>query len=324
MRTVAETAKAYQPPTAPPAPILSAPFVPETIAVNIGLLRATHFADYIYERGARDVTTCLRLVSPTVRGYQRLLCDEIRAAPSPHSTPRYVDAWGNAVIEVHQEKVQAHQTLVVSSLVETVCGYGQDGLPVPTPVPAEAHAHRAASDYLPFTTLTMPDAALNVAASQVAHETADLSPLLRLKAFADFVHRQMQFQSGETGVGTTAAEAWDAKRGVCQDYTHILLTLCRWNNIPARYVSGCVPGEGVMHAWAEAFVPHPTAPVSCWWAIDATYNKWVSERYIAVAAGRDYRDIAPTYGSYYGGANTLKHRSQIVVEQKTVLVTPLE
>ncbi|MBC8143237.1 MAG: transglutaminase family protein, partial [Armatimonadetes bacterium] len=304
MRTVAETAKAYQPPTAPPAPLPTAPFVPEAVAVNTALLRATHFADYLYERGARDVTTCLRLVSPAVRGYQTLLAEEMRAAPSPHAQPRYADSWGNTVIEVHQERVREHQTLVVSSLVETACAYGSDGLPVPTPVPFEAHAARAASDYLTFTDLTAPDAALTGAANALAETTAALTPLSRLQAFADFVHKNMQFQSGETGVGTRATEAWAEKRGVCQDYTHILIALCRLSGIPARYVSGCVPGEGVMHAWTEAFLPHPSAPgLSCWWAVDATYNKWVSERYISVAAGRDYRDIAPTYGSYFGGGN---------------------
>ena len=322
MRTVAETAKAYQPPAASPDPLPNAPFVPEAVAVNISLLRAIHFADYIYERGARDVTTCLRLVSPAARGYQTLLVEEMQAAPPPHAQPRYADSWGNTVIEVHQERVREHQTLVVSSLVQTACGYGTDGLPVPTPVPADSHAARPATDYLPFTDLTTPDAVLTDDARALAADTETLAPLPRLKAFADFVHTRMQFQSGETGVGTRATEAWHEKRGVCQDYSHILITLCRLCGIPARYVSGCVPGEGVMHAWTEAFLPHPSAPVSCWWAVDATYNKWVSERYISVAAGRDYRDIAPTYGSYFGGGNVLKHRSQIVVENKTVLLLP--
>lgn len=317
MRTVAETAKAYQPPALSPAALPDAPFVPETVAVNIALLRATHFANYIYERGARDITTRLRLVSPERRGYQTLLASEIQAAPTPHAQPSYLDDFGNTVIEVHQERVREHQTVVVSSLVETAWGYGSDGLPVPTPVPAQSHD---AADYLAFTDLSTPDAALIADARTLAADTAPLSPLPRLKAFADFVHNQMMFQSGETGVGTRAGEAWAAKRGVCQDYSHILITLCRLNGIPARYVSGCVPGEGVMHAWMEAFLPHPSAPVSCWWAVDATYNKWVSERYVTVASGRDYRDIAPTYGSYFGGGNVLKHRSQIVVEQKTVIL----
>ncbi|MBC8137532.1 MAG: transglutaminase family protein [Fibrella sp.] len=323
MRTVAETAKAYVPPDAPPVPLRTAPFPPEAVAVNIALLRATHFANYIYQRGAREVTTCLRLVSPPERGYQQLLAEELRAAPTPHSTPRFTDEWGNAVIEIHQERVQAHQTLVVASLMETVCAYGEDGLPVPTPVPTGSHAARPVNDYLPFTNLTTPDDRLIQSARDVATETADLAPLPRLKAFSDFVHRQMHFQSGTTGVGTSAAEAWENKRGVCQDYTHILITLCRLNNIPARYVSGCVPGEGVMHAWTEACLPHPTVPdLLCWWPVDATYNKWVSERYISIAAGRDYRDIAPTYGSYFGGSNTLKHRSQIVLEQKSLYLLP--
>jgi transglutaminase-like putative cysteine protease len=136
--------------------------------------------------------------------------------------PRFPDEWGNTVIEVHQERVQAHQTLVVASLVETVCAYGSDGLPVPTPVPTDTHAARPVEDYLPFTALTTPDDSLAQSARDIAKDTADLAPLPRLKAFSDFVHRNMHFQSGTTGVGTSAGEAWSNKQGVCQDYTPYL------------------------------------------------------------------------------------------------------
>ena len=317
MRTVAETAKAYITPDGPPAPAPVAPFVAETVAVNIALLRATHSADYHYARGARALTTYLRLVPPPTRGYQRLLCDELRIAPAPHSVPRFTDEWGTTLIEIHQERVESHQTLVAATLVETVGCYDAVGAAVPTPMALFVPVARPAGDYLSPTPLTDPDDLLRDDAHQIGRQTDGTPPLARLMAFAGFVHSRMRFQSGTTGVRTKAMEAWQNKIGVCQDYTHILLALCRLNGIPARYVSGCVPGEGVMHAWAEACLPHPTDPaLLCWWPVDPTYNKWVGERYLSVAAGRDYHDIAPTYGTYYGGANTLRHRSQIVIEQK--------
>ena len=68
----------------------------------------------------------------------------------------------------------------------------------------------------------------------------------------------MAYTHGVTGVRTTAAEAFALRRGVCQDYAHIMLALCRLCDLPARYVSGHLLGEGGTHAWVDVLLPHPT------------------------------------------------------------------
>ena len=132
----------------------------------------------------------------------------------------------------------------------------------------------------------------------------------------------MRYLSGSTGVSTSASQAWATRQGVCQDFTHIFLTLSRLSGVPARYVSGFLPGEGAMHAWVEVLLPAPSAnsdsPRYFWYALDPTHDRWVHERYVSVAVGRDYYDIMPNSGSYFGREkNKLSHHSRVVIESTT-------
>lgn len=291
------------------------PFPPEAVTLTRNVLRAVHLSDYRYVSSPRLIETNLRLIPPKWRGWQRLISEEVRVAPLPHSIPRVTDTFGNLVVEVHHEQVLQHLTLAVVTVVESVCAYDALGRLVPTPVPQNTHlsATNGLNAYLEFTPLTTPDDALKKVAREVEQD-APTEPLERLSYLADLVHQRMTFTKDVTTFTTTATEAWTLARGVCQDYTHILITLCRLLNLPARYVSGCVPGEGVMHAWVETLLPAPDGSGAFWYAIDPTYNHFVDARYLTVAAGRDYRDITPTSGSYYGGANELRHGSRITID----------
>ena len=102
-------------------------------------------------------------------------------------------------------------------------------------------------------------------------------------------------------------EALSLRKGVCQDFAHIMITLIRHLNIPCRYVSGYLyRGEGrftgeATHAWVEALLPGLG-----WVGFDPTNNLIASDRHIRVAIGRDYGDVPPTRGVYKGqGKETL-------------------
>ena len=116
-------------------------------------------------------------------------------------------------------------------------------------------------------------------------------------------------------VATTAAEAWAGGAGVCQDYAHCMLALARLCGLSARYVSGHLLGEGGTHAWVEVLVPHPQQPeyVSAV-PFDPTHNRRAGLRYVTVAVGRDYADVAPTSGTYegpYDGVLTTSKRAAV-------------
>ena len=113
----------------------------------------------------------------------------------------------------------------------------------------------------------------------------------------------MEYHHDVTTVRTTADEALAVGAGVCQDYAHVMLALCRLCGLPARYVSGHMVGEGGSHAWVEVLLPpagggSPLEAV----AFDPTNDRRAGASYLTVAVGRDYADVAPTHGSYCGPA----------------------
>ena len=114
-----------------------------------------------------------------------------------------------------------------------------------------------------------------------------------------YVYAHFTYGHGDTGVHTAAAEAFRLARGVCQDYAHVMLALCRCCGIPARYVSGHLLGEGGTHAWVEVLLRDPTIRGE-WTAypFDPTHGRVPGLNYLTIAVGRDYGDVAPTSGSF--------------------------
>ncbi|MCM1089106.1 MAG: transglutaminase family protein [Muribaculaceae bacterium] len=103
------------------------------------------------------------------------------------------------------------------------------------------------------------------------------------------------YVKGVTDVDTTAEEAWNLGKGVCQDYAHILITLCRLAGIPARYVTGMMVGEGYSHAWVEILAGGK------WYALDPTNDIIVKEEHIKIGNGRDAADCMINRGIMKGG-----------------------
>ncbi|MCU1359126.1 MAG: transglutaminase protein, partial [Ilumatobacteraceae bacterium] len=134
------------------------------------------------------------------------------------------------------------------------------------------------------------------------------------EAIAEFVHRSFQYRHDVTSVRTTAAQAWQIGQGVCQDMAHVMIAMCTSLGISSRYVSGHLVGDGASHAWVEVFDAGRRQVV----ALDPTHARRTDFRYITTATGRDYRDVAPTTGTFVGpGAN-----GQLTVRKK-IRVTEL-
>ncbi len=159
--------------------------------------------------------------------------------------------------------------------------------------------------FLRETPLTHADGAIKDFARQL--EDQDGNRLDVLHALLAAIHADVTFDTDPTHAGTTAAEAFALRRGVCQDLTHIFIAAARVLDIPARYVSGYFHrSDGVVeqeagHAWAEAYVPDLG-----WVAFDAANGISATEAHVRVAVGLDYLGAAPVRGSRYrGGAETL-------------------
>ncbi len=133
-----------------------------------------------------------------------------------------------------------------------------------------------------------------------------LEAVIRLEAA---IRDRLEYRPGATEVGTAVTDVWESRAGVCQDFAHALIALCRATGIAARYVSGYfyaadptaadVADENEVtaqtHAWVEVAVPGEG-----WWPIDPTNPGPVGERHIAIGRGRDYDDVPPLRGVYFG------------------------
>ncbi|SEG00821.1 transglutaminase domain-containing protein [Lachnospira multipara] len=114
------------------------------------------------------------------------------------------------------------------------------------------------------------------------------------KIISKAVYDYMIYETGTTGIFTTAADSFKGRKGVCQDYAHLMLALCRLSKIPARYVCGITIGEGETHAWVEIWNE------GYWYGFDPTRNCFVDEGYIKFCIGRDYNDCPIQRGIFNG------------------------
>lgn len=125
----------------------------------------------------------------------------------------------------------------------------------------------------------------------------------------DVVYEAMTYEKGITHVHTTATEAYLLRKGVCQDYSHIMLTILRYFKIPCRYVSGLLENEEFTHAWVEVYC------LGRWYGLDPTNHLLVDDRYIVFARGRDAKDTLVNKGVFFGLSKEQKQEIQIVVEE---------
>lgn len=146
--------------------------------------------------------------------------------------------------------------------------------------------------------LTKPGAAIGALVEQcrtrLAALGADAGELESAQAIMDEVYGAFEYTPGSTTVQTNAEEAFAQRRGVCQDYAHVMLSACRELGIPCRYIAGLLDGEGATHAWVEVY--HDRR----WIGLDPTHNRMVDDNYITIAHGRDYRDCMLDIGVFSG------------------------
>ncbi len=116
------------------------------------------------------------------------------------------------------------------------------------------------------------------------------------------------YGGGYTGMETTAEQALTGGVGVCQDYAHIMLALCRMEKIPCRYVAGMMMGEGSSHAWVEVWDNKK------WIGYDPTNRKLVDDGYIKISNGRDSADCLVNQGIFTGNVTQTQEISVIVEE----------
>jgi transglutaminase-like putative cysteine protease len=262
---------------------------------------------YEYPAPIRDLSHRLVVVPPERFGDQRRLRHRVSAGIDGVRLEDHQDRFGNLIVDAFAPRVSSAIEFLAEISVER-CSTELNRLPA---------GWQQDAYLLEPTALTAADAAIDLAADELAESAAwglDLADRIN-----DWVYQSMTYKGGVTGVRTTASEALALGYGVCQDYAHIMLAVCRSAELPARYVSGHLVGQGGTHAWVEVVLPvHDGTGDAIAWAFDPTHASRGGLEYVTIAIGADYSDVAPTSGTY------LSRVAGRLVTHKRVVLTDLE
>lgn len=285
----------------------------------------THVTSYAYEHPAAEAYLEARLTPPDT-AHQTVLRRELMIEPST-PTSAYTDYFGNrteffslpwrhrSLAIINELAVRTHpQPMPAAGLAVVV----DEARQIFTSAPEQHY------DYLQAT-----DA---VGRHREAHQWArkHLSGGLplgeALSGLNHAIHKYFTYESGSTDNSTSLEVVWKQRRGVCQDFSHIMLSVLRTAGLPARYVCGYIetdppaprPGESrrrlvgavATHAWVEVLLPGLT-----WVGLDPTNDKYCDDRHVVVSYGRDYSDATPILGTFKG-AGRQRMKVKVVMRRK--------
>lgn len=268
-------------------------------------LRIRHTTGYRYESPATASYNEARM-TPATNDDQFVLFSRLDIRPNT-AVNTYEDYWGTKVTAFEVLSPHTELQLTATSLVEV---RPQRRVMDPLDWKTLESVSQQATHYveqLEQTDRTAPRPELLQWAAELAGAAS--GPDAAAHAIADYVHSQVAYLPESTHVHTKAAEAWDARAGVCQDIAHITLGALRSIGIPSRYVSGYLHPKadaavgqtvvGESHAWVEWFT-------GSWVGWDPTNDCPIGERHVRIGHGRDYDDVPPLRGIYAGkGSSTL-------------------
>lgn len=295
------------------------------------LLHVTHATRYDYTPPV-ETAQHLAHLKPMNTVSQRLVSHALTISPTPALREESADVYGNARAFFALEATHEELVVTAESVVET-------GQPVLAPAIArqlpweevrERFRYVKDARYDPASDFVFPSryvprhddfAAYARPSFAPGRPTFDAAMDLTLRMYRDF-----EYDAGSTEISTPAIEALAQRKGVCQDFAHIMIACLRTIGLPARYVSGYLltqppPGKprlvgaDASHAWVSVYLPGTDGPGD-WADFDPTNGRQPGEDYVTLAIGRDYSDVSPMRGVLHGGA---RHTLGV-----SVTVRPLE
>jgi transglutaminase-like putative cysteine protease len=259
-----------------------------------------HRTSFTYASPVKESFNEVRL-KPVSNEHQTLDSFLLKILPAAR-LQHYLDFYSNCVH--HFELPEPHHTLLIESqsIVTTrpPAALPEGATPASLDLlPGAAHSERCV-DYLQMSRFVdLQPETWRLALDATAGQTDIWQSAV---AIMRFVHGYLAYESKSTHVHTHMRDVLAERRGVCQDFAHVMLGFCRSVKIPALYVSGYLATESASatHAWVEVFIPGLG-----WRALDPTHNCQPGLHYVKIAVGRDYGDVAPVTGHYKGTRDRL-------------------
>ena len=292
--------------------------------------RIRHETIYRYDADVVHAHHLLHLV-PRPMPYQECLDHQVSIEPPPNRQVAELDAFGNPLLRV--ELAQPHRELSVVSQMQVEV-HTRPAVSAETTEPWEkvrdAFAYRGAwpsRDQLEAARFRHESPHVRVKQAFTDYSAGCFGPgtpiLVCAETLSTKLHADITYAPGETVIGTAATEVLETRRGVCQDFAHLMIACLRSRGLPARYVSGYLRtnapadkdgkklvGDAASHAWVSVW-----SPPYGWIEFDPTNGCFAGTDHVAVAWGRDFGDVSPLRGVILGGG---KHQLSV-----TVVVEPV-
>ena len=292
------------------------------------LLHVVHETAYDYAPMVRTAQHMAHL-KPAHTATQQLLSHRLTVDPRPAQQTESVDVYGNTRSFFSLQFSHDWLRVQAESLVSTSATAPPEES-LPWDQVAERMRYRRGTPYdaaaeFAFASPYVPRDEAFAAYAQPVFEPG--RPLLdAARELMTRIYQDFEYAPAATDVNTPALEALAERKGVCQDFAHIMLGCLRSLGLPARYVSGYLlttPAAGqprlvgcdASHAWVSVYLPGAEGP-GVWADLDPTNDRAPGEDYVTLAVGRDYSDVSPMRGVIHGGAN---HSLRVAVT-----VTPAE
>lgn len=269
--------------------------------------RITHRTAYVYAVPVHESFNQVRL-QPVSGQTQTCLAFDLTINP-PATVITYRDYYGNAVHDFGVPYLHDHLSIEATSDVITFAAAAEplagprgdepDTSPRLHALMDDARFADEFAEYLGSSAYVALDPESGDLARSLVAAESEGTAYAFVRRVGAYIRAHYTYQIGVTTVRSTVAEVIAGGSGVCQDFAHLFIALCRHAQLPARYVSGYlgdVTESEASHAWAEAYVP-PWG----WIGFDPTVGGPCTGRHVQVATGRDYADVAVVRGTYRGG-----------------------
>jgi transglutaminase-like putative cysteine protease len=284
-------------------------------------IEVTHLTRYRYQPSVAHAQH-VSYLTPLQGDHQKLLSHRLEIVPPPDECVSRTDLFGNTrtFFSIHA----AHPVLSVTahSVVATSPKPSVHSL-ILWEAAQECFRYQAHAPYHPATEFIFASPYVPIHADFLNYALPSFAPQTALLDCAfdlmKRIHQDFAYETNSTQAHTTALEALMQRRGVCQDFAHIMVACWRAMGLPARYVSGYLlthPPQGqprlvgcdASHAWASVFIPQRADDGKAlqgtgqWLDFDPTNNRNAGEDYVTLATGRDFADVSPLRGVILGGA----------------------
>ena len=271
--------------------------------------RATHSTRYRYDATVSQCQSEVRL-TPRALPWQALIESRIETSPGPSSVEAHKDYFGNDVTTFTILESHDRFSIVATSVVEVQSRPAMAAADRPWEAVRDELAAHARPETLEAFEYVFDSPFVPVGAELAAYARPSFSAgrglLDAVDDLSHRIHTEFKYEPNTTSIDTPVLDALKARRGVCQDFSHVMIGALRSQRLAARYVSGYLrsgadyQGSEASHAWVSVYLPG-----TGWVDVDPTNDVRPATGHLTLGWGRDYGDVTPVKGIALGGGHQL-------------------